>query len=97
MDQDVAESNDAAVLADPRGKLPVELGELSQRLADNFEFTLHGGAQHGFPCIVGKLLAGCELSEQGYGLLDVEKILLGLKLHIAGPWSFLRIPGSMGF
>jgi hypothetical protein len=53
----------AAVLANARHDFFVQLGELGQRLADNLELPLDGGAQHGIASIIVKRFPGREVHD----------------------------------
>ena len=46
VDQDVAERDDAPVLADPAGGLRIQLRQLAKRLADDLELALDRGPHH---------------------------------------------------
>jgi len=71
VNEDVAESYDAAVFANPRSDCLIELGELRQRFADDLELALHGGTEHGVSLVALKTFAGGEFGQSLRSLVDV--------------------------
>src|SRR5207245_1036910 len=79
VDQDVAKSDDATVLADPRGDGRIEFDDLRQSFADDLELPLDCRTQHGIALIVVEALTRGKLRDPRGGLLDVVQVLLGVK------------------
>ncbi|MGH9159919.1 MAG: hypothetical protein ACRD2X_08025 [Vicinamibacteraceae bacterium] len=64
-----------------RNRDAIDAGQLSQRLADNLELSLHGSSKHRIALVARELFADRELCDQPCRTSDVVEVLLRLKPH----------------
>ena len=95
VNEDIAEGDNTAMLANAGGEVGVELGEPCQGLADDLELALDRSAQHVVPRIVVDALSSGEFRDPCRGLAHIMQVFLGLKPHKAKSWSARPIGGSM--
>jgi hypothetical protein len=79
------------VFANLRCNGPVKLGKLCQRLADDLELALHGGAEHGVLLVVLKAFARREFRQSLGCLLNVVQVLFASSCIDQGLRTFNRI------